>query len=168
MTKTVPLSVRVSDEDADFLAGLDIADAKTPSEKLRAILARERRRSEGNQDPEAAIDLMQDMMRPAQRAVRRQEGDGSRSDLVHKSYSRVPEIAGLLMAGPAEGSARHLAEFEARLAGKIAALARDFMELGLSSRGRCYDDGVVSQHLPALVELADLSKISGDRRKDRT
>ena len=45
--KTVPLSVRVTDADAEFLARLDIAGATTPSEKLRALLTAERTRGEG-------------------------------------------------------------------------------------------------------------------------
>jgi hypothetical protein len=167
MNKTVPLSVRVSDEDASFLAGLDIADAKTPSEKLRAILARERHRANGTQDPEAAIDLVQDMLRPAHRQVRRREGDGPRSDLVHKAYGRVPEIAGLLLAGPAGEGQGALADFESRLAGKVAALARDYMELGLSPQSRCYREDAVREHVPSLVDLADLIQLS-DRRKDRS
>jgi hypothetical protein len=168
MSKTVPLSVRITDDDATFLTSLDIADAKTPSEKLRAILARERRRSEGTQDPVAAVDLVQDMLRPAHRRVRRCEEDGRRSDLVHKAYGRVPEIAGLLMAGPASDDPRSLAEFESRLAEKIASLSRDFMELGLFSHSRCYGDEAVKQNLPSLIELVELLSISNDRRKDRT
>jgi hypothetical protein len=35
MAKTVPLSVRVSHEDAEFIANLYIGDAVTPSDKVR-------------------------------------------------------------------------------------------------------------------------------------
>jgi hypothetical protein len=165
ISKTVPLSVRVSDEDAAFLAQLDIADAKTPSEKLRAILASERRRHEGTQDPDTAIDLVQDMLRPAARRVRREEVEGRRSDLVHMAYEEVPELAGLLMAGPQSG--KGLPEFEARLATQIANLAKHFIELGLFSRDRCYVDGVVNKHLPAVTEVVDLLKlkIAEDRKR---
>jgi len=36
MSKSVPLSVRMTTEDIAMLAGLDVGDAVTPSDKLRA------------------------------------------------------------------------------------------------------------------------------------
>lgn len=167
-TKTVALSVRVSDEDAAFLAGLDIADAKTPSEKLRALLASERRRHEGTQDAEMALDVIRDLVRPAARRVRREEISWRRSDLVRIAYEQVPELAASLMAGPKPdvAAAKALPEFEAHLASHISVLVKHFIELGLFSRDRCYVDGVVHQHLPAVIEVVDLLKlkIAEDRK----
>ena len=37
-SKTVPLSVRISHDDAEYIAGLKIDDALTPSDKVRAII----------------------------------------------------------------------------------------------------------------------------------
>ena len=41
-SKSTPLSFRVSDEDAEFLAGLQLPGAVTPSEKLRVLVTRAR------------------------------------------------------------------------------------------------------------------------------
>ena len=46
--RSVPLSVRVAPEDADFISRVEIAGAETPSEKVRALLAEARRRQNRN------------------------------------------------------------------------------------------------------------------------
>ena len=73
--KTVPLSVRVTDADAEFLARLDIAGATTPSEKLRALLTAERTRGEGAGDPHRSFEIIRDLLRPAQRGIRLAEAE---------------------------------------------------------------------------------------------
>ena len=37
--KTIPFSARISVEDADFISTLEFDGARTPSEKLRGLLA---------------------------------------------------------------------------------------------------------------------------------
>ena len=110
--KTVPLSVRVSDDDAEFLAGLEISGATTPSEKLRAILTAERTRWERAQDPAEAAEFVRDLLRPAQRRVRRLEADAHKSsDAVLKLDERLPELTATAFAGPAGDAdevARHV------------------------------------------------------------
>ena len=49
-SKSVPLSVRVSPDDARFISQIDIAGAATPSDKVRALLADARKRREGFSD----------------------------------------------------------------------------------------------------------------------
>src|SRR5436853_7896774 len=99
--KTVPLSVRVSDDDAEFLAGLEISGATTPSEKLRAVLAAERNRWERAQDPAEAAEFIRDLLRPAQRRVRKLETELHRSsDAVLKLYERLPDVMASAFAGP--------------------------------------------------------------------
>ena len=47
MPGKVPLSVRVSQDDAAFLAGLAVTGATSPSDKLRALIRDARLRHEG-------------------------------------------------------------------------------------------------------------------------
>ena len=50
MPRRIPLSVRITDADAAFLAQYKAEGATTPSEKLRALLADARRDAEGATD----------------------------------------------------------------------------------------------------------------------
>jgi hypothetical protein len=165
--KTVPLSVRVSDDDAEFLAGLEISGATTPSEKLRAVLANERNRWERAQDPAEAAEFMRDLLRPAQRRVRKLEAEVHKSsDAVLKLYERLPELTAAAFAGPAsDGDGKSLTAFEARLLDQAFALLQEILELGLLSHSRCYDPQAIASRLGPVLELVELMRISQERRK---
>jgi hypothetical protein len=168
--KTVPLSVRVTDADAAFLAGLEIAGATTPSEKLRAILAAERSRVEGAEDPVQAFEVIRDMLRPAQRRTRRAEAElACSSDFVRKLYDRLPELVAVAFAGPGDRvDQKRLAAFEARLLDQVFALAQEVLELALVERSRCYDPQAIAVRLGPVEELIALIRMSQERRKETT
>ncbi len=156
--KTVPLSVRVSDDDAVFLAGLEIDDAVTPSEKLRAILQDARRRNTGLKDASEGGLLMREMATPARRNVRRLEGQlRQKSDLVLKLYERVPDIMARLIAGPeVSDDPDSLLQFEKELTDQIAVLLKDFIALGLTSPVRVYTEDNFRSEMKPVIELVEL------------
>lgn len=167
--KTTPLSVRVDDDDAEFLAQLQIDDARTPSEKLRALLHAEKRRQEGVGDPMQAADMFRDMLAPAKRRVRRLEGQANmRSDFLTKLYDRAPDMAGAAFAGPEEKTknpAKSLEKFENERLDDIFAFIIEMLELGLTSRNRCYDDAGIEKRMAPVLEILELINMSKQRRK---
>lgn len=156
--KTVPLSVRVSDDDAVFLASLEIEDAVTPSEKLRAILQDTRRRHIGLKDASEGGLLMREMATPARRNVRRLEGRlKKKSDLVLKLYERVPDIMARLIAGPETGDdPENVIQFERELSDQIAVLLKDFIALGITSPVRVYAQDSFRDEMKPVIELVEL------------
>lgn len=167
--KTTSLSVRVDDEDAAFLARLEIGEARTPSEKLRALLHAERRRQEGGGDPLEAADLFRDMLRPGKRRVRRLEAEaGMRSDFLLKLYDRAPEIMGPAFAGPDEerkDAASSLKKFEKEVLDNAFAFILETLELGLTTQNRCYDPIAIEKRIAPALEILELINISKSRRK---
>ena len=156
--KTVPLSVRVSDDDAVFLAELEIEDAVTPSEKLRALLHEAQRRHAGLRDASEGGLLLRDTANPARRTVRRLEGRlGQKSDLILKLYERVPDIMARLIAGPDEkDNAGNLEVFEKELTDQICVLLKDFITVGLSSPVRVYSEESFNAEMKQVIELVEL------------
>ena len=168
--KTVPLSVRVSDEDAQFLAGLDIEGAVTPSEKLRALLTSERRLREGGGDAADAEEMLEDLCRPAKRRIRKAEqAAGVRSEAAQRFYDRVPKLAALALVGPsldAEGDpSAALADWEARWVELTMALCEDLLHFGLVSEPRSFNKPALKDALAPVIELADLIKIANKQAK---
>lgn len=160
--KTVQLSVRVSDDDAAFLASLEIEGALTPSEKMRAILQAERQRHGAETTPNEMEDIIRSMMRRARLQVRTLEKERNvRSDLVARLYERIPELAGALIAGLGK---RTPEEFESAMAADLYALIEEALSLALVSQNRVYDAGVAVPHLPPVLELADLIRKSHQQR----
>ena len=167
--KTASLSVRVDDDDAAFLADLEIGDARTPSEKLRALLHAERRRQEGVNDPLEASDMFRDLLQPAKRRVRKLEAKtGARSDFLTKLYDRLPEIAGAAFSGADEKAkdvANNLAAFEKEMLDEVFALIQETLELGLVTHNRCYDPSGIEKRLAPVLEILELINMSRQRRK---
>ena len=61
----IPLSVRIDQEEADFIAQLSIEGASTPSEKIRELLKQARMSHETVRDYSFALDEMERLIQPA-------------------------------------------------------------------------------------------------------
>lgn len=170
-SKTVPLSVRISDEDAAFLAKLEIGDAKTPSEKLRALLASERRlRTEGH-DPSEAAEMIGDLLRPALRRIKRIEREtAAESEPLRRIYDRLPDLMALALSGPQTSgetamTAAALKTLEARASEQALALCEDLIGLSLTAARRKRSAELNSDRLQAILELVDLVRIAQNHSK---
>ena len=164
--KTVPLSVRISDEDAAFLARLEIGDAATPSEKMRALLASERRLRAGPRDVGEATDMLTDLMRPAKRRWRKDEAAASvHSEVLNRVYDRLPELAALALAGPEappepDKAGPALEDFEGRVLDQTFALLEDLMQIALLKEPRALNRAALKNRVSTIIELAELARMA--------
>ena len=67
----IPISVRISQEDADFIANLQVEGANTPSEKIRELLKQARQSYTQPQDYGTALAQAEQFLQTG--------GDGERS-----------------------------------------------------------------------------------------
>ena len=157
--KSVPLSARISDADAAFLARLSIAGAATPSEKMRALLADARRRYEGTRDYAGCLALTEEMFAPALRRLRMLEYDAQiHSEVLKKLFMWFPDVAALLITGvPDEDeNDQALKTLEVRVADRLFALFEETLHLALTTRSQCYDQQLISARIDPVLELAKL------------
>lgn len=154
--KPIPLSLRISDQDADFLAKFEADGATTPSEKVRFLLTQARERY-GAERPEDAGAVARELMGRGRKRWRTAEEEaGLRSDLILKLYDRAPDLFGTLMAGPE--SASNLSEFEKSLVIEVARILEDVLAQRLMKSTRCYRAGVLGEELePSLWTLRYLT-----------
>lgn len=164
MPKSVPLSVRLSDEEAAFLSAYEAPGAVTPSEKMRAILDDARSRQMGVRDYAGCAAMMEDLLRPSLTRIRRaQRTADTRSDLVLRLFEKLPELlAELVVATPDdEADAERLIKFEAELADQVFTLIEEIIDMGLTSRSRTYDPGLIPERIVPILEIC---AIMADRR----
>src|SRR5215475_7019108 len=64
------LSARIPTEDMEWLVGLDIQGAVSPSDKLRALIAQMRRQQEGTLDYERSLSWLRDLVSPVVTSIR--------------------------------------------------------------------------------------------------
>ncbi|MEX0741667.1 MAG: hypothetical protein WD079_02645 [Phycisphaeraceae bacterium] len=173
------MSVRVSAEDAAFIAGLDIPGASTPSDKLRSIIIEARQRREDAQDFGDAVRRAEDLIQRGRSRVRDLEHRHRvHSELVSLTGDWLGEAAALLMTFPPEDRARpakpaasqeqrkELVELERRLADKLFALIESVLRLGVTRQCRCYDGNVVADRLGPSLEIARLIEAATTKAKE--
>lgn len=163
MPRRIPLSVRITDADAAFLAQYKAEGATTPSEKLRALLANARRDAEGATDYASRVEQVSRRFQPAHREViNRQRDCRMRSDFLGKLYERLPELVANLQQGPAQTDdpASDLETLEADVAEQTFALIEEILDLGLTKQGRTYDGQLVQKRLQPILEVSELIRLS--------
>lgn len=155
--KSIPLSVRISDDDASFLAGLSLPGATTPSEKIRALLTKARTDAEGGQDYEAALIRVRDWLEPTSQQLRSREmTTRQRSELIADTLYWLPDLMAFLMAGPEPSTKKGdegLKAFEAGVADRIFRFIEAVLRLAVTEKAPCYDPGIVSEGVRGALEL---------------
>lgn len=157
--KTVPLSVRISQEDAEFLAKLK-SGGVTPSDKVRTVIADARRHAEKQADFRGCLELLREQAAPAAAAVRDAElREKMHSDLVTYLLEWLPEAFAYLLTAAravpeAKPAAAALSDLELGLLDRSVHLVEAVLRMGVTPRSPTYDRGAVAERLGPVLELA--------------
>ncbi len=82
-SKTTPISVRITPQDATFIAELEIGEAETPSDKIRALLKEARESRERNNELSTYLGLVRKAVNPLFDQIKKQElADHKHSELI--------------------------------------------------------------------------------------
>ena len=111
----IPVSVRITQEDADFIAELKIEGANTPSEKIRELLKQARLAHTQTRDYESALTAQEQFFQTARRNVLNAEKQaGVHSHIVARLFEQLPDLAATLAADlPEEAAQPDLQKYEA-------------------------------------------------------
>jgi len=171
--KTVPLSVRISEADADFLNGLRIPGATTHSEKLRALIGEARQRRSGNRSYGEALATLQEMEAPAERRLRDAEArTRQHSELLAQAASWLPDTLAYLMGSlPEDGdddTAEKLRSLEDGLADRVFVFIERVLRMAVTRRNPCYERDTVSRRMEPVVELCDVIRSQYQMEKGKS
>jgi len=159
--RTVPISARIAHEDAEFLSQLKVPGAKTPSDKLRAILADARRRSAQQKDYRGIFQLLQETLSPIVEQIRQAElTHGIHSELVTRTLDWLPDAVAFTVAGIAGGntapSEEQLRELEQGLGDRVFRLMESVLHMGVTRSCPCYDGRTVRERIDPILQLAQV------------
>ncbi len=165
--KTKQVGVRLTDEEAEFLARFKAENAATPSEKLRAIIHEARLRHQGTEDYEGSLRLVNELMDPTTRIVRSSENrQGMHSELITRMTEWVPECMAYLIASNGkelELDPDELTEIEAALAKRSVVLMTSILQLAVTRSAPLYDEDVIRKSIMPVLELAQvIEKVNGN------
>lgn len=160
MSKTVPLSVRVSEADATFIAKLKVPDAITPSEKVRVLISQARQRYQSTEDIAEAAAFVRALIEPQREAIRSAEAkSGVHSELVSRLGEWLPEFVAYFLASPiskAETPSDALSDLERGLVTRLTSLFESVLRMAVTRREPCYDSAAISSRLAGVIELVQL------------
>jgi hypothetical protein len=157
--KSIPLSFRVTDEDAEFLAGLEIPGAITPSEKLRALITRARLEHAQERTYEGSLGRVRELLEPTSQTLRAREMTiRQRSELIADTLYWLPDLVAFLMAGPesSKKGGEDLKAFEAGVADRIFRFVEAVLRLGVTAKAPCYDPDLVTNGIAGTLELSQV------------
>lgn len=157
MAQMQTISIRVPDEDFQWLLSLQQPSAKTPSEKLRALLSNARQQEAGMTNPELCSTWMRALAQPFMDAVTAFERKQKiHSDLVGAVSEWVPQIMATLVSSRLGGKRlqEEAVEVEAVLAQQCFRLLTTLLRAAITSVPATYDKEVLDRYLPDIIEIA--------------
>lgn len=157
--KSVPISVRVSPEEAEFIARLQIQGATTPSEKLRAIIGQARKLEEAPADYSIALMDATQALSPVFRLLQEAETEQQRySALVAMVRDWLPDMLAYVSTLGLQRDDMHapdaLQVFESGLADRLIRLVEALFQQAVTSQCQCYAPTVLSERKETIRELA--------------
>ncbi|MCL2344711.1 MAG: hypothetical protein FWC58_02510 [Desulfobulbus sp.] len=157
MARMQTLSIRLPDEDFNWLVSLPGGGAPTPSEKLRALLQQAREQQQGMRDPERCSAWMRQLVQPFVDEMGALEREQQRhSDLLAAVVEHAPAIMALLVAGRPAAEDGQGATSEALIAQRAFRLFAALLKGNITSQPATYASGAYDRHLPEIIELAQI------------
>lgn len=153
----IPLSVRIDQEDYDFIAQLHIEGANTPSEKVRELLKQARLNHQQNHDYAHNLDDMERFIQAAKRHVLHAEKEyGIHSTILARLFEHIPDLAATLSADlPENASEQDLQHYEREMMWRVVRLMDAILQLAVVGKGAAYDDKVLLE-LDNTLKLANI------------
>ena len=167
--KTIPVSTRISPEDAEFLARWNGAGA-TPSEKLRALIAEAREQKEGAEDYPGALRVATALIAPTLLRIRSRERElGAHSELVSRLAEWLPECLAYLISAANQPDEKvdkkTLVRIEADLVDRAMTLMQSVLQMAVTRQSPCYHPEVIRERIGPVLDLAEVVFAENDRLK---
>lgn len=159
--KSVTMSFRLSEEESDFIASQNIDGAKTPSDKLRGIIARAIQIEKGTKDYMEAFALLQNLSSDSQRRLLDKERKlNLRSELTTKITGWIIETFAYYLSYQETGKSDKddLLEMENALSDRLFNLFESVLRFGITSSCPCYNPKTVADRMDIVLELTEIIK----------
>jgi hypothetical protein len=164
------VSARLPSEDLQWLSGLEMPGAVTPSDKLRALIAQMRKQYEGALDYSACLAWLRDLLAPFVIELRGIEHhERIHSAAVSAIIAWAPQIMATMLSARdfGEDGVARACEVEDALVKSCFHLLMALLRLGVTPAAECYAPDVIEKHLPRIVELVQLINANRETLKEK-
>ncbi len=161
MTKSVQISFRISHDAAEFLSGLDVEGAKTPSDKMRAILEEYRKKHSQIKEFIGCYKFLQEQLAPVTEVIRKAEFDHKKhSEILARTLDWLPDLFAFLvssvLANEEEILEENILEVEKGVADRVFRIMENYLQMGITEKCPCYDPNLLSDQMKPILEIMDV------------
>ena len=162
--KMIPHSVRLSEEDSEFIAKLHIPGTVTSSDKIRAIIKDRREKNERPNSYEGLLFSSEEILLPVIHRLKKTELDSQEhSELMSIFLEWLMETTSYV-AYQAHEEELDLHKMEQGVMERLSRVINATMRLGITPDAPCYEASIVRENLGNTLELAAL--ISSQLKKE--
>ncbi len=157
--KKIQIGARVSAEDAEFLNLLEIDGARTPSDKLRAIIREARLQREYAQDFPGIYKAIQERVTPLTEKIKKVEFEKNiRSEPLARILEWLPEFYAYCLSSLPEDidSEEELRLYEQGAVDRVAILYESLLHQELSSHSTSYNQHIFKSHISSLAKIINI------------
>jgi hypothetical protein len=160
--KTVPYSVRLASQDAEYLASLKIEGAYTPSDKLRSIVSSARERDERGSEFLGCIRNIEELTAASVARVKEIENSNSLySELLLPVVQLASEVVALFISGVAGDDSDEietLKQLEKKIADKMFTFFEKAVLMGMMEKNPCYSEQAIISRIQPLADIFEVLK----------
>jgi hypothetical protein len=153
------LSARIPTEDMEWLVGLDIQGAVSPSDKLRSLIEQMRRQHEGTLDYQRSLGWLRDLVAPFVIAIRAFEHHNRmHSEVLTLVAEALPQIMATLLSerGLTNDAKKRAIDVEEIVVQRCFQLLTSILRLAVTRDAACYNPKVIDTHVPQVLEIAEI------------
>jgi hypothetical protein len=164
------LSARIPSEDMEWLVGLDIHGAVSPSDKLRSLIGQMRRQYDGTLDYQRSLGWLRDLVAPFVSAIRALEHQNRmHSEVLTLAAEALPQIMATLLSerGLTSDAKKRAIEVEEIVVQRCFQLLASLLRLAVTRDAACYNPRVIDNHVQNVLEIADIVARTRKAREEK-
>ena len=174
------LSARSPMDDMEWLAGLDVQGAVSPSDKLRALIAQMRRQYDGTLDYAGSLEWLRDLVAPFVSGVRAFEHHNRmHSEVITLAAEWLPQVMATLLSerglaqdakaqdAKVHDAKAHAIDVEDIVVQRCLQFLASIMRLAVTRDAACYNPAVIDKHLSGVLEIAGIVTQARKMREDK-
>ena len=165
MNKSVSLSVRIPEEDAQFIADFDCGGLGTLSDKVRSIIAHARV-SHDEQDYKSQLRHFSQLLSPLLEEIKAQELSlNKHSDAVPIVVEWLIESMSYLLDSD-QLETLDIEQIEEGLVERVFRLCDKILRMGVTETAPCYAPTLISARMQSLLELIQVIQTCRKAKKE--
>lgn len=157
------VSVRIPEDDLDWLSKSPILGSGSPSEKIRSLIAEARKNADGANDFLGSLALIQGYLHGFDEVIKSLEHtEQVHSEVIESLSTKLPEVMAIMISGfpKEENILAQAKEVEALVVAKMMQILFALLRLTVTKQSATsYNPELLNDYLPELMELVDLIKL---------